>query len=230
MVEIKIPEKHEGKLVTAIGEKAFENCDSLKSITIPDSVRSIGTYAFRDCSSLASITLPFIGMSKEGTTNTHFGYIFGASSYETNKDYVPTSLKTVVITGGTSIGDWAFRDCRNLESITIPDSVTSIGNYAFMSCSSLTSIAIGDGVTSIGGGAFSHCLNLMSIEIPDSVTSIGKFAFYYCTSLKSITLPFVGATKDGTTNTHFGYIFGADTYENNNSDVPNSLTTVKVTG
>ena len=60
--------------------------------------------------------------------------------YSNNSSYVPSSLKTVVITGGTSIGDYAFVWCSRLTSITIGNGVTSIGRYAFYNCSGLTSI------------------------------------------------------------------------------------------
>ena len=55
----------------------------------------------------------------------------------------------------TSIGGDAFRCCRGLTSVTIPDSVTSIGDRAFSGCTSLTSVTIPNSVTSIGDGAFS---------------------------------------------------------------------------
>ncbi len=193
--------------VTNIESGAFHECSGLANITISDGVTSIEKGAFYSCSSLESITLPFVGASKDGTSNTHFGYIFGASSYSYNDDYVPTSLKTVVITGGTNIADNAFRNCNNLTSITIPNGVTSIGSSAFYNCSGLTNIII-----------------------PDSVTGIGSSAFYSCSSLESITLPFVGASKDGTSNTHFGYIFGASSYSYNDNYVPTSLKTVVITG
>jgi hypothetical protein len=89
----------------------------------------------------------------------------------------------------TSIGDFAFYNCRSLTSITIPNSVISIGNYAFNYCTRLTSIEIPDGVTSIGNYAFASCTSLTSITIPNSVTSIANGIFESCTSLTSITIP-----------------------------------------
>ena len=117
--------------VTSIGSSAFYNCSGLTSIEFPSSVTSIGVYAFYDCSSLTSITLPFVGGALNGTNNTHFGYIFGASSYSYHYDYIPTSLKEVIITGGTSIRSYAFRGCSNLTNIEIPSSETSIGSGAY---------------------------------------------------------------------------------------------------
>ena len=186
--EVKIPSTYKGLYVTSIGKSAFSICSSLTSVTIPDSVTSIGEYAFYGCSSLTSITLPFVGASKDGTSNTHFGYIFGANSSSYNDDYVPTSLKKVIITSATSIGEDAFYNCSSLTSVTIPGSVTSIGNSAFSGCSSLTSITIPESVTSIGNAAFYRCSSLTSVVIPDSVTSIGDYAFRYCTSLTSVEI------------------------------------------
>ncbi|MBQ8911096.1 MAG: leucine-rich repeat domain-containing protein, partial [Clostridia bacterium] len=127
-VNIVIPGTYKDKPVTAIADKAFKHITYLKSVVIPDSVTSIGDSAFNGCSGLTSITIPFVGANKDGSSKTNFGYIFGAPSYSYNSHYIPTSLKTVVITGGTSIGEGAFYRCTGLTSITIPDSVTSIGN------------------------------------------------------------------------------------------------------
>ena len=89
----------------------------------------------------------------------------------------------------TSIGESAFRNCRGLTSITIPENVTSIGNQAFSGCSDLTSITLPESVRSIGFEAFQYCSDLTSITLPNSVTSIGHSAFFCCSSLTSITLP-----------------------------------------
>ena len=93
----------------------------------------------------------------------------------------------------TTIGKSAFRGCRNLTSITIPDSVTEIGDGAFTYCWSLTSVTIGNGVTSIGREAFWSCTSLTSVTIGNSVTSIGDYAFGDCTSLKAIYGKFASA-------------------------------------
>ncbi len=87
------------------------------------------------------------------------------------------------------IGYFAFYDCSNLTSITLPNSVTSIGGSAFEGCTGLTSITIPNSVTSIGGSAFHGCTGLTSITIPNSVTSIGIQTFYGCSSLTTITIP-----------------------------------------
>ena len=89
----------------------------------------------------------------------------------------------------TSIGYEAFYNCESLTSITIPSSVTSIGEEAFSECSGLTSVVIPEGVTSIGDGAFSWCKSLTSVTITEGVTEIGKMAFYNCSSLTSVTIP-----------------------------------------
>ena len=185
--------------VTSIGDRAFEGCSGLTSITIPSSVTSIGMYAFYGCSNLESITLPFVGATLSSTKNTHFGYIFGASSYSDNNNYVPASLTTVVITGGTSIKSSAFYNCSGLTSITIPSSVTSISSYAFKDCSGLESITVASGnakyhstgnclIETASKTLVFGCKNSV-IPSDGSVTSIGSYAFRGCSGLTSITIP-----------------------------------------
>ena len=169
--------------VTSIGDDAFFGCTGLTTITIPNSVASIGSSAFSGCSNLVSITLPFVGDKAHISTDTYqypFGYIFGTNSYTGGTKteqysygsstisgihyyYIPTTLKEVIITGSSYIQYGSFRNCSNLTSITIPNSVTSIGRYAFYQCSNLTSITIPNSVTSIGQYAFYNCSNLTSV-------------------------------------------------------------------
>ena len=178
--------------VTSIGDGAFYCCAKLTSITIPDGVKSIGNYAFEECTALESITIPGSVLS------------IGYSAFEGC-----TALKSITIPDSVlNIGDSAFEGCTALESITIPDSVLSIGYSAFEECTALKSITIpgsvlsigqrtfagcsglenaiiADGVTSIGDDTFLNCTNLVNVSLPDSLTSIGSDTFYGCTNLQT---------------------------------------------
>ena len=116
---------------------------------------------------------------------------YKSSSYRSysGKVNIPSSMSYNGTTYSvTSIGNYAFDDCHDLTSITIPNSVTSIGFWAFTDCRALTSITIPNSVTSIGSSAFSGCSGLTSVTIPSSVTSIGSYAFFGCSGLTSVTI------------------------------------------
>ena len=100
------------------------------------------------------------------------------------------NLKSVTIPNSvTGIGWGAFDCCSNLTSVTIPNSVTGIQDCAFRDCSSLTSITIPNSVTSIGEAAFLRCENLKSVKMPNKLTSIEDKVFFSCDNLTSITIP-----------------------------------------
>ena len=193
--DVVIPATYDDKPVTVIGEKAFKGCESLTSITIPNSVTSIGDYAFYSCESLTSITIP-------NSVTSIGSYAFDCCRNLTSLTipdsvisigdgafYYCDGLTSITIPSSiTSIGDYAFYFCKSLTSITIPDSVTTIGEYAFTTCNNVTNLVIGNNVTFIGKRAFSSLSSLRSLVIPDSVTSIGDNAFSYCEELVSVTL------------------------------------------
>lgn len=112
-----------------------------------------------------------------------------SSIEESWKNYKNGVLKIIYSEGFTDIGTGFSSSYPLLRAVTIPDSVTSIGNYAFENCKGLKNAIIGKGITSIGDYAFNFCENLESIIIPDSVTNLGSHAFRYCKNLKSITMP-----------------------------------------
>lgn len=98
---------------------------------------------------------------------------------------VPGEIEGKKVTG---IGNFAFEDEDNIESIKIPDSVTNIGNYVFY-CKKLKSISIPDTVTWIGDNAFEGCESLETIILPSQITYITRGEFADCKSLKSIVIP-----------------------------------------
>ncbi len=111
--QITIPSKIEEFLVTEIAEGVLE-----------------------DCNSLVQLTIPFVGERLDGTGYANFGFIFGETSYYSQSSYIPSSLTTVVITGGSKIAGDAFYKCSRITLLTIPDSVQTISTDAFYGCSS----------------------------------------------------------------------------------------------
>jgi len=89
-----------------------------------------------------------------------------------------TITKDGVVYRVTTIYKDAFRNCKNLTSVIIPEGVISIGPYAFANCSNLSSVIISEGVKQIEKETFSGCSKLSSVTIPESVTSIGDYAFF----------------------------------------------------
>ena len=203
--------------VTSIGAWAFRGCSGLMSVTIPSSVTGIAAAAFSGCSGLTSITLPFVGARRgnSGTEDSLFGYIFGSSSYSgamvTEQYYsgssrmyyyVPTALKSVIITDEIKIGHGAFYNCSRLASVTIPPSVTSIGEEAFVGCRGLSEVNISDlsawcGIDFASPSANPLCrakklvLNgneIVDLAVPSGTESIGHYAFYNGVDIVSVKI------------------------------------------
>ena len=79
----------------------------------------------------------------------------------------------------TCIGEYAFENCYDITSVTIPAGVTEIADCAFKLCRSMTSISIPSSVTRIGEGAFRWC-SALKLTVPNTVTEIGDYAFEGC--------------------------------------------------
>ena len=95
----------------------------------------------------------------------------------------------------TTIESNAFKYCKGLTSITIPESITKIGYAAFLYCEGLITITIPNSVTTIEGMAFAACSNLSTVILPEELTELGGL-FDSCSSLTSIDIPNTVITID----------------------------------
>ncbi len=159
--------------VTEIGEGAFTGCTAMTEFDIPAGVETISDAAFFGCSALESIDIP------SGITEIGDGAFTGCSAAETIT--IPSTVY--------SIGDQAFSGCSVITAVALPDNIDIIGSGVFTNCSALVSVNIPEGIEHIGDGMFNGCSALESVEIPESVSDIGDGAFGYCASLTDINIP-----------------------------------------
>ena len=185
--------------ITIIGVAAFQNCENLTSVTLPDGITVIGANAFYN-TNLTKVTIP-----NKVTA-------IGGGAFSECENITSIMLPESLIT----IGERAFMCCLNLTNITIPEKVAYIGYYAFFMCEKITDINIPNSVTRIGIAPFKYCESLSSITgkfadgrclivndtllafapsgineyaIPDNVTRIEYGSFTNCSNLTAVTLP-----------------------------------------
>lgn len=144
----------EGATPEAISDYAFLNCDSLSTITLPNSIKSLGTGAFYDCDTLKTVKLP-TGITKIAKQAFyHCGFLQSIT--------IPQSV--------TEIGAEAFAACSKLTTISLPSALTTIGIASFHS-TGLTSITLPEGMTTIEPGTFGKS-KLKSIKLSKSLKQI----------------------------------------------------------
>ena len=202
--------------IVTIAKNAFQRCDKLTAIHIPQSVKKIDWEAFSLCTALKTVHIDNLA--------AWCNIDFQCTLFNGNEGDIYLNnelLKNLTIPDGISkLSSRAFQNCTSLVSLTIPQGLTEIGSTSFAGCSSLESIVVEEGnpvydshnncnaiietatkslvlgckntiipedVTSIGISAFKDCTGLTSITIPSSVTSIGTSAFEGCKNLKEVT-------------------------------------------
>ena len=220
-VSVAIPEKvtYNGTeyTVTTIADKAFANCTSLESISIPGSVTSIGTVngytsaspSDSDYFGNAGKALPFYGCTslksvrfEDGDAMLSLGSAYSSINPEGLFYYSP--LEEVYLGRNVQYKDYytdysftwrpsyygysAFYNKSKLTKVTIGPEVKSLPIYLFYQCTAIKDVSFGESMTSIGSYAFDGCTSLTSAMLPNSVTYIGSYSFYNCTSIQSASL------------------------------------------
>ncbi len=150
-----------------LAAKAFNNCDALTSITIPEGCTNIPSDAFWSCDNLSSITIPESCTSISGNAFAYCKALSQINSSNAQEAILPQNC--------TSIGATAFQDCTSLKNVEIPEICTSIGNEAFAGCTGLNKVVFLNANTSIGENAFPTTQKAPNIMI-------------YCTNIGSVTI------------------------------------------
>ena len=167
---VVIPSSINGMTVTKIGDRAFSNCTSLTSVSIPETVKTIGDNAFLFCTKLEKANLP---EKITSISQAVFAYCQNLKSIN-----IPDTV--------TEIGNGAFQR-SGLTSITIGGKCVKIGENAFLKCSDLKDVVISENVSSIEKQAFANCTSLSSISIPLSLKTISTDAFVNCPDHMKVT-------------------------------------------
>ncbi len=238
--EITLPADYKGENYV-IGADVFKNNTALTSITIPSSVTSIGDYAFYDCTSLKTVyNFSSLELTKGSTGNGYVAYyadkVINAPNGSVEGDYVfrivdgANTLCGYIGNGGEItlpadykgenyvIGADVFKNNTALIGVTIPNSVTNIGNSAFEGCTGLANIIIPNSVTTIGNSAFYGCSGLSRVTIGKNVKTIKDNAFSVCRNLSDvINTSSLNIVKGSADNGYVGYY--ADLLINANDDL-----------
>jgi hypothetical protein len=144
-------EAHFPNGVSEIGNYAFQHCEKITNIVVPDTVTNVGTGAFAHCHNLRDITLG-------SKTKKIPGWLF-MDCPALEQITIPDSVKR--------LGTGAFAQCSNLKSVHLPDTLQAINGQCFADCVSLETIFLPIGVKSVGTGAFDGCQNLAAIDVDE---------------------------------------------------------------
>ena len=159
--KVIVPETIDGLPVFSIKSETFSTSD-LTHLKLPSTLYLFGTKALSNCDSLVQIDIA------EG--NTKFCSVDGVL-------YSKDKLKLIAFPAGRT------------GKFTVPDGVTSIANFAFYRCYQIENVNMYNTVTSIGERAFSFCWNLKKLRLSDNLQTVGPFAFSHCNDLTSLHLP-----------------------------------------
>ncbi len=176
--------------VTDIGDYAFQNCTKLDYVALSEGLTTIGKEAFSAIStnrtgSDVTLTIPAT-VSKIGS-GAFMNSAVAAVTF-LDPDASESNPNTTLATDKDKYYmQYAFQNCKNLQTVTLPKRLLEIPDTMFDGCTSLETVTFGDQLTKIGNNAFKDCA-LAEITLPTTVTDIGDYAFQNCTKLKTVTL------------------------------------------
>lgn len=147
--------------VSTIGSRAFYNCKTLSSVSIPSSVNKIHPEAFYyGCNILSKFTVD----SQNSWYTDVDGVIYSKDKKQLIRCPIARNGKYIIPDYVEIITASAFQYCK-ISEVTIPNSVTQIGQMAFYNCNSLESIHIPASVNELAGDALSACMELSTITV-----------------------------------------------------------------
>ena len=191
-------------VVESIYRDAFVKCEYLRELTLPDSFSYIDSGALR-CENLEKLNIPkevvYIDFEylrscpklsalsvEEGNPRYKSvdGVLYSADLKEL--EFYPTAASGVITVrdGVEVIGAQAFKYCKKITEVILPEGVTKIRDGAFSACS-VSSVKLPDSLKVIEPRVF-YSSNLQSLYIPEGVESIGEFALD-ATCLKQFIIP-----------------------------------------
>ncbi len=184
-----------------IGESAFSACHSLTSVVIPTSVKTVGSRAFLGCVALQTLTSlgnPLLESNVfAGCINLREATIPAGWLQQISKG----NLRSLTVTGGSSIPDGALSDAPLLETLSLPASLNNIGSLVFYGCYSLRTVTVDAENTAFcvdGGFLYSKDLTKLYlvpamtegvVTLKDSVTAIADGALAYCAYMTAVSVP-----------------------------------------
>lgn len=174
--------------VTRIEERAFSNCDNLRSVVLTENVTRIGWSAFFGCRNMDSIYIP---SSVTAIEQHAFDYCHNLTIYGEKGSYAEEYAKKNELTFTTE----PFQENTVEWFIDVNGTLTfygkgSIPYYAlgqapwYSQAPQIKALVLEEGITGIGALAFSHCYHMIRVTIPSTVTYIGDSAFQSCDALK----------------------------------------------
>lgn len=185
--------------VTKIGDYAFSG-SGLRKVYIPDSVTVISFRAFGNVSY-------FVIYCCNGSYAELYARQNGYKCFVLDYNYKRLDDGTVELTNYigeekdvavpdsffgrkvSSLGNWLFDYCGEIESVELPECLTNIGEGAFYNCHSIKTVITGGKVRTIGANAFEKCIHLEQINLGSKLETIGDEAFYDCRRLKALDIP-----------------------------------------